>query len=67
MKLTLEVINATVLRTDGTDKIVINFKEASPYPDWLPNMIPFVTIEVARGYGVEYAKKLLGFEPELIG
>lgn len=58
MKFEIDVMSVTVLRTFSTDRIVVKFVGEPQYPNWLPEEVPFFSIEVARGNGVAYAKKM---------
>ncbi len=66
MKIELEVISATVLKTTGTDLLIIKFDKSSTYPSWLPDESPILKIELQKGYGIEYCQKEFGIDPEFI-
>lgn len=66
MKLNLDVLKVIVLTGVGTDKISIYFNGPTSYPSWMPDYQPSLSIDVARGYGVEYCKNVFGIDPEVI-
>lgn len=66
MKLELEIISATVLITSSTDLLVLKYKGRSTYPNWLPDELPSIKIELQKGYGVEYCQKEFGITPNVL-
>ncbi len=63
----LEITEATVLLTNGTDKIVLSTKLPCPFvPAYLPEQPPLcVSFDATYNTGVDYCRKL-GLEPKVI-
>jgi hypothetical protein len=66
MKHSFEIIDVVVLKTTGTDKIVVKYVGPPQYPNWLPDESPSFSMETAKDQGVEYAKNMFGIEPKVI-
>lgn len=66
MKIEFEVLDITVLRTTGTDKIVVKFVGPPAYPTWLENEVPYFSIEVSKGHGVTYCKDVFNVEAKVL-
>ena len=65
MNITLKVKKITVLVSpSGTDLICITLDTLTPYPKM--GYDGCAKIEVAGEYGVEWCRKVLGVEPEII-
>lgn len=60
----LRVIKATVLLTNGTDKICLTLNTPTPFPEM--GYPATATIDTRCGYGEEWCKTVLGIEPEVI-
>ena len=64
MELNLKIKKAKVLITDGTDIINLYLDADTAFPEM--KYEPVMKMEARKGYGVEYCREKLGFEPEII-
>ena len=66
MELNLSIVEVVVIISSGTDKVVAKFEGESQYPTWQPDMIPYFSMDVAKGHGIAYAEKMFGLIPKVI-
>lgn len=67
MKIELDVKKVTVLiNVPGTDEVDITLNGPSPFPGRDMDYDAHATVNVRKGYGVEWCKKVLGVEPGVI-
>ena len=65
MRVTLDIKRVTVLITNsGPDKIGLELNAPTPFPEM--NYGASADIHARHGYGVEWCRKALGVEPEII-
>lgn len=64
METTLKVKRATVITSDGTDKVQLSLEAPSPFPEM--RYAPYAVVEARQGYGVEWCKTVLGINPDVI-
>ena len=60
----IKVRKVSVLIKSGTDSVSIFPEWETPFPDM--GYPPVLTMEVKKGYGIEYCRRVIGIEPEVI-
>lgn len=62
MEVKLNIIKATVLSGQGTDKLILELDLPSTIPCF-PTDPCTMKLDLTKGYGVEYCKEHFGIEP----
>lgn len=62
----LRVLKATVLLRHGTDHVLLDVNNSSPFPKGISNPFLTVSFEAQHDTAVEYCRKNFGIDPEVI-
>lgn len=67
MKREIDILQITIMRkANEADKIIIQFRGDSPYPKWLPDGVPTISMVVEEGYGKKYVESNFNITPNII-
>lgn len=67
MKRELDIIQITIMRKKNeADKIIIQFRGDSPYPSWLPDGVPTMSMIVEEGCGKKYVESNFNITPNVL-
>ena len=62
--LSVKIKKVTLLITSSTDRIMITLDEETAFPEM--KYPPHLVMEARHGYGLEYCRRVLKLEPEVI-